>query len=615
MRSRHLGGLGSSSLWLLGALLLPLAAAPAAAQSARAIGDGIPGVPMVFDVQVPASWGAQEVTYEPRGVSRTTFTHRAWDGPVTVCPAGMTCFWAKLFLDHRLQPGDYTVRFEAHGASVHTVDGRVHVNAGPDADRDGMPDEWEYSVGLNAQSSQGDDGAAGDPDGDGVSNLDEFRAGTMPKGRFIQYFGESSPGDRQKMFPCFVSQQPDQKYYTPVRIRLIGDEGREQIADGCGMDTLSYVADRVLAVEVESFEPIVVERQVRSERDGYLSSAHPADPATDWHFAEGPSASPVDVFFLAYNPGSAPVVATFTYYRSDREAPVVTERTLGPGRTTVWINADEPSLAGGDFALAVHASAPILLDRGLRWHPPGRTVPQESSSPGTSRLSARWFFPHADGARQSDERIVLANPNDAGTQIEIATYTASRPPRVSYVNLGAHSRAVVRTADLGADASVALRLVSTNGVPIVAEQVQQGAGSPQGRWAFASPGAGASGSTWGLPSLFGQGSQVILFNPSTVDADVELQGLWFQGTYDTPTIRTYHFRVPAERLLAVPMVDRGFEDEPAGSISTLIDSAVIVSRSVSGADAAQIVVGRAAPGGALGTHNARTEHFVGTRLR
>ena len=152
------------------------------------------------------------------------------------------------------------------------------------------------------------------------------------------------------------------------------------------MDTLSYVADRVLAVEVESFEPIVVERQVRSERDGYLSSTHPADPATDWHFAEGPSTSPVDVFFLAYNPGSAPVAATFTYYRSDREAPVVAERTLGPGRTTVWINSDEPSLAGGDFALAVHASAPILLDRGLRWHPPGRTVPQESSSPGTSRL-------------------------------------------------------------------------------------------------------------------------------------------------------------------------------------------------------------------------------------
>ena len=73
--------------------------------------------------------------------------------------------------------------------------------------------------------------------------------------------------------------------------------------------------------------------------------------------------------------------------------------------------------------------------------------------------------------------------------------------------------------------------------------------------------------------------------------------------------------MPAERLLAVPMVDRGFEDEPAGSISTLIDSAVIVSRPVRDGDAAQIVVGRTAVGGALGVHDARTEHFVGTRLR
>jgi hypothetical protein len=421
------------------------------------------------------------------------------------------------------------------------------------------------------------------------------------------------------MSPCFVSAQPEQRF-SAVRVRLVGDDGREQVltGGGCGLTSDEFVADRIIAVEVESFEPIVVERQLRSGRDGHLSAARPAAPATDWHFAEGPTSGPIDVFLLVYNPQPAPVTATFTYYRTADEAPVVTERTLGPGRTTVWINADEPELRG-DFAVAVHAAEPILIDRGLRWHPPGRTAPQESASPGTTRLSPRWFFPRADGLRQSTDRLVLANPNDAGTQIEIATYTADRGPRVSYVTLGAHSRTAVRIADFGADAIVGLRVVSTNGVPIVAEHAQEGVGSPQGRWAFAAAGADDAGTSWALSSLSpspGEGSNaVILFNPSTTDADVEVEGLWLQGTYDTPTIRRYRFPVPAERLLTVPIGHGVPGFEPPGTISSQVQSAVIVSRPIGNGDAVPIVAARAAPGGGLGVRKARTEAFVATRLR
>ena len=41
----------------------------------------------------------------------------------------------------------------------------------PDTDNDGLPDGWEWKYGLDPLSSANDDGAVGDPDGDGMSNL------------------------------------------------------------------------------------------------------------------------------------------------------------------------------------------------------------------------------------------------------------------------------------------------------------------------------------------------------------------------------------------------------------------------------------------------------------
>jgi len=55
-----------------------------------------------------------------------------------------------------------------------------------DADSDGLPDAWELQYSLDTTEPLGDNGTEGDPDGDGIRNIEEFLAGSNPKAAFLR---------------------------------------------------------------------------------------------------------------------------------------------------------------------------------------------------------------------------------------------------------------------------------------------------------------------------------------------------------------------------------------------------------------------------------------------
>jgi hypothetical protein len=233
----------------------------------------------------------------------------------------------------------------------------------PDVDGDAMADNWERLYGLDATTAD----AGGDADGDGVSNMTEYQAGTHPNGLFARYFAE---GATSAFFSTRFALVNPETTATGVLMRFQRASGAPVTHqfDLAGLTRKTIVASDIPGLEQAEFSTVsrasrFADRTMRWDATGYGSHGETsiAGPSTSWHFAEGATHSGFQLFYLLQNPGTSPVQVSVTFLRPAPAPPIVKAYVLAPvSRTNIWVNTESADLASTDVSATVTSDAPII---------------------------------------------------------------------------------------------------------------------------------------------------------------------------------------------------------------------------------------------------------------
>ena len=255
-------------------------------------------------------------------------------------------------------------------------------------------------------SGAGANGAAGDPDGDGVTNAAEIAAGTHPRG-FDAFTRQLAEGASSAFFETSLSLMNPGTQPAIVVLRFLKDTAttvtwpvtiapQRRLTINPGQ--LAAVNNSSFATIVESDHEVIVERTMKWDQSNYGAHTEKAilGPASNWFFAEGSQG-----FFLTYllltNPSTSQNRASVRFLR-ESGGPIVQEFTLAPlSRRTVDCGAIA-ALVNTSFGIEVtFLDAPGAAERAMYFGlPPDRLFKAGHESAGVTAPSTEWFL--AEGA-------------------------------------------------------------------------------------------------------------------------------------------------------------------------------------------------------------------------
>ncbi|HTV03708.1 MAG TPA: DUF5719 family protein, partial [Luteitalea sp.] len=486
-----------------------------------------------------------------------------------------------------------------------------------DTDGDGMPDEWETRAGLNPSSALGADGANGDADNDGLTNLQEYQRKLHPVGNVRRYLAEGVQSDFFNTRIALIN--PSATTTANVQLRLAGPPDQDGVVATrehwltlaprrratVDVSTIAGVTGS-FATTIESNTLVVVDRTVSWDGTGYGSHAETASeaPRNTWYFAEGATMGGFNTFYLLLNPGSSPADVTITYLRAGRVPRSKTYQVPAGARQTVWVDMerwdDGDSLAAAEVSARVDATAPIIAERAMYLDRNGQTFSAGHDSVGLTAPSTRWLLAEGATGAYFDLFILIANPNTTPADARLRFLLGDGTVIEHRQQIPPLSRETVWVDALGLDASLIAqnpayaRLANTavstdvivdNGVGVLVERAMWWPGDSS-TWAEAhnSGGVTQTGTRWALADGEVGGARntqtyVLVSNPGDTAASVTVTLL-----YEGQASETQTYTVGANSRFNLALGETGFFPNAVGKrVGVLIDSAstpVVVERAM-----------------------------------
>jgi hypothetical protein len=503
------------------------------------------------------------------------------------------------------------------GTAVTVQQGAAPAPAATDTDSDGMPDAWEAAAGLNPLSASGNDGAGGDPDGDGLTNLQEYQRRLHPVGHVQRYLAEGVQNDFFATRVALVN--PSATVTANVQLRLASPPDtsgvvvtREQWVTIAPRRRATVEAGSIAGVSgsfattIEANTLVIADRTVSWDGSGYGSHAESATeaPRTTWYFAEGATMGGFNTFYLLLNPGTSPVDATITYLRAGRAPRTKTYEVPAGARQTVWVDMerwdDGDSLEAAEISARIDATAPIIAERAMYLDRNGQVFTAGHDSVALPAPAERWLLAEGATGPYFDLFILLANPStDAanvrlrfllgdGTVIEHHETVPAQARGTVWVDaLGRDAALIARNPDYArlADTAVSTDVVVDNGVGILVERSMWWPGDSS-TWAEAhnSGGVTSSATRWALAEGEVGGARntktyVLVSNPTDSSATITVTML---SENQAPESQTY--TVTPNSRFNIALGEPGFFPNAVGRrVGLLVESSgvpVVVERAM-----------------------------------
>jgi hypothetical protein len=378
-----------------------------------------------------------------------------------------------------------------------------------DQDGDTMSGAWEARFGLNPLDPAD---AAGDADGDGVSNVVEFERGSHPAGAFTRYLAE---GAVNAFFSTRLATFNPNDVETDVVFRFLGTSGRSTSLvqtlpprTRATIDLSQRIAgssapENDFSTTIESDHPVVVDRTMMwgANHTGAHAETSIEAPSTTWYLAEGATHGDFDLFYLLENPNDVEATVTIDYLRLAPQPPVVKRYTVqAHSRLTIWVDAEGPELEACDTAASIVSTQPIVVERAMYSSRSGEPFAAGHGGAAVSAPATSWFLAEGATGQFFDLYVLVANPGTTPASLIVTYLLPSGETFTKPYEVGPRNRLTIGVDGEDprlADTPVSMVVESINGQPIVVERTMLW---PQGQWygMHLSAGATTTGTKWAL---------------------------------------------------------------------------------------------------------------------